>query len=410
MGKLVSPKEALEKILDKSQKTNTEYVDVLSAAGRVAADNPSSKRNLPPHDNSAMDGYAVKFEDLTECPAKLLIKGVIQAGDNVENLHLNRGEAYKIMTGAFVPSGSDTVIEYELTDIQDNFIIINDKKKFGANIRRKGEDLKIGDEIDIKGRLITPEIQSRLVSSGIMFLKVYRKPRIAVLGTGNELIFPEGSGSQSSTIDSNSFYVLSVFKSMGAEVSYLGISKDDTPSFITALNGYTDYDIIVTSAGISTGDFDVVMNSTGQLKIDWLFNGVKQKPGKPFSFGLLNENKLLFSLPGNPVSSAFCAYFYLIPAFKKISGYNFVDNPSVIGYLTDGFYKKNNRFHFNRGVLKYSSQENKFLVTPYKEQESHIINSIYECNCFIVADEAMTGKIDKGTQIECLIYDYSTVF
>lgn len=410
MEKLVTPQDALTKIYNKTSNTTTEYIDVLNATGRVAAENPISVRNLPPQNNSAMDGYAVKFEDINEIPAKLIIKGVIQAGDNVEHLHIQRGEAFKIMTGAFVPKGADTVVEYEITSSGENSVTINEKKKFGANIRKTGEDIKYGDEINITGKVINTEIQSRLISAGVVFLKIYAKPRIAVIGTGNELIFPEGSGNPFSTIDSNSFYVMSLLKTVGADVSYLGISKDDTKSFIKAMEQTVNYDIIITSAGISTGDFDVVSNSGKQLEIAWIFNGVKQKPGKPFSFGIMKNGNLIFSLPGNPVSSAFCTYYYILPALKKTCGYNHFQNPTVKGYLTKEFYKKNNRFHFNRGILKYLAEDNKFYVTPYGTQESHLISSLQESNCYIIVDASMTGKIEKDTLIECVIYDFNTIF
>lgn len=410
MEKLVTPQDALTKIYNKISNTTIEYVDVLNAIGRVVTENPISVRNLPPKNNSAMDGYAVKFEDINDIPAKLIIKGVIQAGDDVDGLHLKRGEAFKIMTGAFVPKDADTVVEYEITSSGENSVTINEKKKFGANIRKTGEDIKYGDEINIKGKVINAEIQSRLISAGVLFLKVYTKPRIAVIGTGNELIFPEGSGNPFSTIDSNSFYIMSLLKNVGADVSYLGISKDDTKSFIKVMEQTVNYDIVITSAGISTGDFDVVSNSGKQLEIEWIFNGVKQKPGKPFSFGIMKNGGMLFSLPGNPVSSAFCAYYYILPALKKMCGYKHFQNPTVKGYLTKEFYKKNNRFHFNRGILKYLAEDNKFYVTPYGTQESHLISSLQESNCYIIVDASMIGKIEKGTLIECVIYDFNTIF
>ena len=410
MEKLVTPHDALKKIHEKVVQTTFEYIDVLNALGRVAAENPLSVRNLPSRDNSAMDGYAVKFEDIIEVPAKLKIKGVIQAGDDVDNIHLQRGESFKIMTGAFIPKGADTVVEYEITSSDENFVTINEKKKFGANIRKKGEDIKFGDKISIEGELITSEIQSRLISAGLTFLKVYRRPRVAVIGTGNELILPEGSGNPFSTIDSNSFYVMSLLKTLKADVSYLGISKDDTESFVKTMEQTDKFDVVITSAGISTGDFDVVSKSSKKLGIDWIFNGVKQKPGKPFSFGIMKNGSMLFGLPGNPVSSAFCAYYYVLPALKNMSGYKRTENPMVKAYLTKEFYKKNNRFHFNRGTLRYDADENRFCVTPYGNQESHLINSLQDSNCYIIVDEDMIGKIEKDTLVNCLIYDFNTVF
>ena len=406
---LILPDQALETILENVKPTGMEVVDIFSGLNRVAAEDLFSKRDLPSMDNSAMDGFAVKVEDIEHLPATLTIKGTIQAGDSVEGLTVNHGECYKIMTGAFLPNGADTVVEHEATQLDEKNVTILQAKKKGANIRRKGEDIKIGDEINISGKVITPEIQARLISTGITFLNVYMKPKVLVLSTGNELTYPGDNANSDKIIDANSFYVASFLRQNGAEVNYLGIAKDEIHDFKEKVLSSNTYDFIVTSAGISEGDFDVVANATEELNIKWLFKGVKQKPGKPFSFGKINS-KYIFALPGNPVSSAFCTYFYILPAVKKMTGVKNFLNLFVTALTTDVVYKKNKRFHFNRGVLKWDCDNNLFKITPYKTQDSHIISSIAHCNCYFIIDSDFTGSLPAGSAVKCFIYDKDSIF
>ncbi|UOD35485.1 molybdopterin molybdotransferase MoeA [Deferribacteraceae bacterium V6Fe1] len=408
-GNLIRPLDALNEVLKCARIMSYELVDIFSAPGRTIFENPVSKRFLPPLDNSAMDGYAVKFEDIKNLPAKLKVIGNIQAGDSIKGLTLNSGEAFKIMTGAFVPGGADTVVEYEVTEqIGEEVTILKEKKK-GANIRVKGEDIAVGSVIDVKGKVVTPEIYARLISVGVNFVKVYTKPKALVIGTGNELAYPGDNSDSFKTIDANSFYISNLLKSNGAEVTYLGIAKDSVDDLVDKIKFAKNYDFIVTSAGISEGDFDVVTNSGKTLAINWIFKGVSQKPGKPFSFGLLGE-KPIFALPGNPVSSAFCTFFYILPFLKKMTGLDKYINDSVTATITVPMFKKNKRVHFNRGILKYDNVQREFMVTPYVSQDSHIISSIASSNCYIEIDEDTTGEIEVGSQVKCYIYDKNSIF
>jgi len=408
-GNLIKPLDALNEVLKRVKVMSYELVDIFSSPGRVIYENPVSKRFLPPLDNSAMDGYAVKFEDIKNLPAKLKIIGNIQAGDNIEGLILNKGEAFKIMTGAFVPEGADTVVEYEVTEqVGDEVTILKEKKK-GANIRFKGEDIAAGSVIELKGKAVTPEIYARLISVGVNFVKVYAKPKVLIIGTGNELAYPGDNSDPFKTIDANSFYVANLLKSNGAEVSYMGIARDNVEDLVDKIKSANSYDFIVTSAGISEGDFDVVTNSGKALAINWVFKGVSQKPGKPFSFGLLGE-KPIFALPGNPVSSAFCTFFYILPFLKKMTGSDKYHNDSITAITTETMFKKNKRVHFNRGVLKYCDDEGKFTVDPYVVQDSHVISSIASSNCYIMVEGYVTGEIKVGSRVKCYIYDKRSIF
>lgn len=408
-GDLIRPLDALNELLKYANKMSYEVIDIFSSPGRVIFENPVSKRFLPPFDNSAMDGYAVKFEDIKNIPAKLKVVGNIQAGDSIQGLRLNEGEAFRIMTGAFIPEGADTVVELEVTEHNSEEVTILKEKKKGANIRRKGEDITVGSVIEIKGKTVTPEIYARLISVGVNFVKVYRKPKALIIGTGNELTYPGDNSDLFKTIDANSFYLANFLKSNGAEVAYLGIAQDNVEDFVNKIKSANNYHFIVTSAGISVGDFDVVTNSDKALGINWIIRGVSQKPGKPFSFGLLGE-KPIFALPGNPVSSAFCTFFYILPFLKKMIGAENYHNDYVYATSTQAMFKRNKRVHFNRGILKYNRDEEKFKVIPYAVQDSHMISSIASSNCYIMVEEDAIGEIKVGSKVKCYIYDKSSIF
>lgn len=397
---MINPNEALEIILKDVKTVDTEVTDIFQALNRVIREKVVCNRFLPPCDNSAMDGYAVKYEDIKEIPAKLKETGILAAGDE-KNFILSSGECCRIMTGAFIPEGADTVVEFEATEEKDGYIHILKEKKKGANIRKKGEDIAVGDEIDFTGKKLDVFRQSRLVSTGNLFVRVSRKLRVAVMSTGDELDYPDSSNPYA-TIDNNSFFIKYFLEQEGVQADYFGISKDENEELLKKFEIAKSYDLIITSAGISNGDFDVVSNSADEAGIKWLFTSVNQKPGKPFSFGFLNDEIPVVSLPGNPVSSSFCTFFYVLPLVRKMLGIKDYHNEFYEAETTNEMNKRNNRYHFNRGFLKY--ENGKFLVEPYFTQDSHIIKSIAESNCFIMIPGELKGIIPAGTKLKVFKY------
>jgi molybdopterin molybdotransferase len=397
---MVNPNDALEMILKDINPVGTEVVDIFNGLNRIVRKKITCNRNLPPFDNSAMDGYAVKYEDIKQIPTNLKEIGIIAAGDNKQFV-LSSGECCRIMTGAFIPEGADTVVEFEATEKQNDLVKILKEKKAGANIRKKGEDISIGEVIDFTGEKLDVYRQSRLVSTGNLFVSVSRKLRIAVMSTGDELDYPD-SGNPAATIDNNSFFIKYFLEPEGAQVDYFGISSDENSALLEKFKMAKDYDLIITSAGISNGDFDVVSNSAKEAGIKWMFTTVNQKPGKPFSFGFMNNEIPVVSLPGNPVSSSFCTFFYVLPLVRKMLGYKNFENIHYNAATTHDMKKSNNRYHFNRGFLKYS--DGKFVVEPYFTQDSHIIKSIAESNCFIMVPGEIKGIIPAGTVLKVFKY------
>ncbi len=402
---MIHPLDALNTVLKNSEPKGEELVSVFEALGRVVSSSIKALRTLPPYDDAAMDGYALKYEDIKEIPARLKVKGTIKAGDSVDGLRLESGECFRIMTGAPVPEGADTVVEFEATKEKDGVVEILKPKKKGANIRQKGEDIKHGDTIDFKGEVITPYRLSRVVSTGNVFIPVYKKPSVCIISTGDELVHL--GDPKDGIVDSNSFFVRALLKQFGIDAGYLGISKDSSDDFIQKMHSAMEYDIIITTAGISFGDYDVVTNSEKELNIEWFFKYVKQKPGKPFAFGRIGRS-LIFSFPGNPVSTAFCSFFYLIPAIKKMLGYKKYEHQYFTAILTKPITKRNDRVHFNR--VKVELKDGKFYATPFETQGSNIIESIAQCNGFTMIEQERIGTIEKGEEVKVFLYDYEFLF
>ncbi len=403
---MILPFDALNVILDNMNPLGREKISIFDAQDRVVAGYVYSLLDLPVSDNSAMDGYAVRFEDIKDIPSKLSVKGVIKAGDSVVGLSVEKGECFRIMTGAPIPENADTVVEFEATQEKDGVVNILKQKKKYANVRFKGEDIKAGKKIDFIGEVINPYRLSRIVSTGNVFLPVYKKPSVCVIATGDELAYP-GDSVNESTIDSNSFFVKYILKDLNLDVSYLGIARDVDESLIELMEYAQNYDIIITTAGISFGDFDVVTNIEKKMNINWSFKYVKQKPGKPFAFGKIGNSRI-FSFPGNPVSTAFCSFFYLIPAIKKMMGYKKYMHTPIDALLTKPMSKRNDRVHFNRVSVKF--KDGNFYAEPFETQGSNIIESIASCNGFAMVDSDKIGEIGKGERIKVFLYDFESVF
>ncbi len=399
---MIAPLEALNIILRNVKPVGKELVSVFEASGRVVSGSIKALRTLPPYNDAAMDGYAVKHDDIQIIPVKLKVKGTIKAGDRVNGLKVENGECFRIMTGAPVPEGADTVVEFEVTKEKNGVVEILKPKKNGANIRLKGEDIKCGDTIDFKGEIITPYRLSRVVSTGNVFTPVYKKPSVCVISTGDELVHL--GDPNDGIVDSNSFFVRSLLNQFGIEAGYLGISKDNSEDFIQKMKSAMEYDIIITTAGISFGDYDVVTNSEKELNIEWFFKYVRQKPGKPFAFGKLGKS-FIFSFPGNPVSTAFCSFFYLIPALKKMLGIKDYKHTPIKAILTEPVKKRNDRVHFNRVKVEY--KDKKFYAKPFETQGSNIIQSIATCNGFAMIEENLIGTIETGTEVDVFLYDFN---
>ncbi|MRR53635.1 MAG: molybdopterin molybdenumtransferase MoeA [Deltaproteobacteria bacterium] len=363
--------EARKIILDSVVPLGVEKVEILTATGRVLAEDIAAPWDMPLWDNTAMDGYAVHAVD---CPGggTLKLAGFLPAGDHMI-AEVERGTAVKIMTGAPIPPGVDAVVPYEETEEQDDRVTIKTAVKPGDHIRFKGEDVRSGETVLPAGTLLRPSEISMLASFGKVFVPVYRRARVAILSTGDELVEPGEALAPGKIINSNSLALAAAVTQAGGIPVMLGIARDNRESLREKLVEGLRADVLITSAGVSAGDCDYVRDVLTELMVVQAFWRVDIKPGRPTAFGL-RDGKPIFSLPGNPVSSLLTFEEFVRPALLKMMGHSRVLRPMVKATLQMDIPKKPGRVNFIRVAV---TQENgEFLVQSAGKQDTGFLKTL----------------------------------
>ncbi|MBW2713200.1 MAG: molybdopterin molybdotransferase MoeA, partial [Deltaproteobacteria bacterium] len=311
MKEKISVAEAQEIILNASPRLGGETLGFSAAQGRILAEPITAGRTLPPLDNSAMDGYALRSEDIKAAapgsPVSLPVVFEVPAGGQGPR-PLVAGEAARIFTGAPVPLGADTVVEQEVVEARKGRACFQAAAPLGQHIRRAGEDVKAGDVVLQSGTQLGPGHLGLLASVGRTFVHVNQRPRVALLSSGDELVEPDGDPTGGRIVSSNSYSLAAQCRELGVETNYLGIAGDTPESVEAHLRAGLSSDILITSAGVSVGDHDHVRPLLEKLGCKLLFWGVRMKPGFPVTFGQFEpgQGPLVFGLPGNPVSAMVC--------------------------------------------------------------------------------------------------------
>jgi molybdopterin molybdotransferase len=384
---MISFKEALDRILSHVQPLGSEKVSLLEALGRVMAEDIYAKRNIPPLDNSGMDGYAVKYADIRNAskgrPIQLKVVEDLPAG-SVSTKRLGKGQAIRIMTGAPIPKGADTVVPVEETEKKDGFVSIFKAVPPGVHIRRAGEDVKKGDCILSRGSFIRPAEVGMLASVGRSFISVYQRPLVAILCTGEELVDVDGGLNGVKIVSSNSYTLAAQVKDCGAVPIQLGIVGDRKEEIREKLHQGIRADVLISSAGVSVGDYDFVKDALKDLGMKMVFWRVAMKPGKPLAFGTIN-GKPVFGLPGNPVSSMVSFEQFVRPSLLKMMGHRLLFRPTVEAVLKQGIEKRPGKRYFIRGFV--SLEKDQYFVTTTGEQGSGILRSMVRANGLIVIPE-----------------------
>ncbi len=294
----------------------TETIDLTESVNRVLAQEIRADMDLPPFDRSQMDGFAVRVEDVKDAPVKLKIIGESIAGKGFDG-ELKTGEAVRIMTGARVPNGADSVQKVELTNESDGFIEILEKTKINENTVLKGAEIESGAKIFEAGTMISENMIAAIASFGFEKLKVFRRPRVAVLSTGSEIV-EIGETPQKDQIRNSNSIMLKVFADKFAEVEILRSVKDDLENLKKAIaSAIENYDVLITTGGVSVGDYDFTKPVLRELGAEIFFERISLKPGKPTVFAKKN-NCLIFGLPGNPVSAAVTFFLFVRTAILKM--------------------------------------------------------------------------------------------
>ncbi|MBT6901843.1 MAG: molybdopterin molybdotransferase MoeA [Nitrospina sp.] len=393
---MIQVQEALNTILSKIQFKGVEKVPLDQALGRVLAEDVISRVNNPPLDNSAMDGYALIAEDIQsatpENPVKLDVVEEIAAGYTAKGV-LKPGQAMRIMTGAPIPSGANAVLMQEDTQKDSNAILCLDKADVDENIRMAGEDVKIGEEVIKKGTTLSPAHIGMMAVVGRSQIAVGQRPIVSILSTGDEILELDETPEGPQIFNSNGHMLAAQIKSAGGIPVYLGIAKDTEKDLMEKFESALKADVVVSSGGVSVGDYDLVKSSLQKMGQDMLFWKVAMKPGKPLAFGRIGDTPI-FGLPGNPVSSFVSFEQFVRPSLRKTMGCSDLSHKTVQAKLTRTIHKKPGRLHFLSSIVSWADGE--YTVTPAGEQGSGILKSAANANGLLIfpleADEIKQGQ------------------
>ncbi len=354
----ITPAEALRVILDETPVLAAETVAAREALGRVLAAPVDSPRTLPPADNSAMDGYAVRLADTARAseasPAVLRVSFEVAAGGEA-SVELGPGQAARVLTGAPVPPGTDAVVRQEDTEREGDRLTVLAAPGPREHIRDAGEDVRIGDRVLEPGAVLGPSELGLLASLGRGTVAVHQRPRVAILSGGDELVEPDGDVAGGRIVSSNSYSIAAQCRALGAEPVYLGIARDTRDDVERHFRAGLRADVLVSSAGVSVGDHDHVRPVLEKLGCRLAFWGVQMKPGYPLAFGRFEgeSGPLVFGLPGNPVSAMVTFEEFVRPALRRMMGHRGLFRPLVRARLGETLRKKAGRLHFVRVSLAH---------------------------------------------------------
>ncbi|WP_372728094.1 gephyrin-like molybdotransferase Glp [Nocardioides sp.] len=403
---LTSVDQHLERILAAIEPLPDFPQPLMETLGLAAAEDVVAPLPLPSFDNSAMDGYAVCQPDVAsasdEAPVHLPVVGEIGAGQ-ARLLAMSPGTAVKIMTGGRLPRGADSVVPYEWTDRGVARVRITRAPSEGQHIRRAGEDVAEGDLVLERGTVLGPRHLGLLASVGRASVRSRPRPRVVILSTGSELREPGTQLGHDSIYDGNSYLLAAAARQAGALAYRVGIVPDEPRAFLDALTDQlVRADIVVTSGGVSQGDFDVVKEALAPLGSVW-FGPVAMQPGKPQGFGLVGEeNTPIFTLPGNPVSSYVSFQTFVLPAIRKLMGKAPYSRPTTRARLTHGISSPAGRRQFVRG--EYARDNGGPYVAPVGGHGSHLIGDLASSNALVVVPEEVTF-LPAGEQVQVLLLD-----
>ncbi len=415
---MLSVEQAYERIMASFQTLEAEEKPLLDCIGQVLAEDIHSPLALPPLANSGMDGYALRHSDIAgaspENAKTLKVIGVVAAGQ-MPDIEVSPGTAIRIMTGAPVPGGADTVVPFEETDeVQrkregkplDQVAIFADMP-VGCNVRPAGEDVSQGELVLEKGTVVRAAEVGVIASLGMDQVKVIRRPVVAVLATGDELETVGAPLSAGKIYDANSFSLAASVLASGGVPRLLGIARDNLDDLNAKLEATAGADLVVTSAGVSKGDYDIVkdvLNQRGEMN----FWSVRMRPAKPLAFGHLDGPKgksiPLLGLPGNPVSAMVAFEMFARPAIRTMLGKAKMPRPMVEGVLTSPIHNEDGRRVYARVEVEF--KDGKYLATPTGPQGSNLLTSMSKANGLAICPEDLPSK-NTGETVQIIMLDWN---
>ena len=402
---MILVREARDIILNAIPILGSERVDVLSALGRVLAENVVAQHDVPPHNNSAMDGYAVRAEDVQTAaldhPVELVVIEDLPAG-RVSQQPVRTGQAIRIMTGAPVPDGANSIVRVEDTQPIGKKIV----RIFAAvpphyDVRLAGEDIRLGQTVLQRGTVLRAADIGVLASIGRSSVNVYQRAQVAILSTGDELVHLDEPLSPGKIYNSNSYSLAALVRETGAVPIQLGIARDTREELEAAFAAGVRADAMISSGGVSVGDYDLVKEILNQQGSQMQFWKVCMKPGKPQAFGTI-QGTPTFGLPGNPVSSMVSYEMFVRPALLKMMGHTRIYRRVVTATLQEDLRKRDERKHFVRVVLTESGQG--YQASTTGAQGSGILMSMSHANGLAVIDEERM-EVLAGEPVPVMLLD-----
>lgn len=396
----LSVDEAIACILDGVPALGPEQVGLFDAAGRTLAHDLAAALTNPPFDASSMDGYAVRAADLGASAPTLKVIGESAAGWPFAG-SVRHGEAVRIFTGAAIPDGADTVVIQEVTSASGETVTILESPRKGANLRWRGDDFHEGDTVITAGTRLTPRHVLLAASAGHAMLATVRRPVVAILATGDELVEPSDRPMAGQIVASNTYGLAAMVAAAGGDPRPIGIARDDADDLALKFAEAADADVLVTTGGASVGDHDLVRPSLEAWGASLDFYKIAMRPGKPVFFGRKGATRVL-GLPGNPLSVMIGGRVFLIPLIARLLGRRDTLAP-VPARLAKPLPANGPREHYMRAVLDTSEAHPQ--VTPLEGQDSAFVQALTMSNCLAVIP-ANSPALPEGTTVNVLPFDF----
>lgn len=397
---MVSFEEARSIILHSVQPIGTERIHLLEATGRVLAEDVAAPWDLPLWDNSAMDGYAVRWQDCLTTPCRLRVTGFLPAGATSDGITVEAGCAVRIMTGAPVPAGCDAVVPVEETDNGQEEVTLLATVKKGQHFRFRAEDVASGIIFARRGTCIRPPEVNMLAGFGMALAPVYRKPTVAILSTGDELVELGRTPGPGEIINSNALSLASAVREAGCIPRIIGIARDNRESHLEKLGEGLKADVLITSAGVSAGDCDLVRDILEELGAKQMFWKVGIKPGGPTAFAMYGSTPV-FSLPGNPVSTMITFEEFVRPALLRMQGRQRVLRPLFKAVLREALRKNPGKVQIVR--LRLEKEAGRWYATSAGNQQTAILRTMVDAQAIAVLPAESSGSA-AGDEVDVHYY------
>jgi molybdopterin molybdotransferase len=398
--RMIAVEEAQQLVLAEVERVGTENVAFTEALGRVLREDVRANSDVPQGDNTAMDGYAVRAEDIAHPPVQLRVIEDLPAG-TVASKRVEPGMAIRIMTGALMPEGADTVAHVEITDGGGEFVTVRESLRAGTNVRRRGEDMHAGDVVLTDGTPIGAAEIGVLAGVQKSVVRVARRPTVAILSTGDEIVDVDEPRPLGKVVNSNSYSLAALAREAGALPRMIGIVRDDRDTTIAAIESALESDFIISSGGVSVGAYDFVKDALDALGADTKFWQVAMKPGKPVVLSRLRE-RLYFGLPGNPVSCMVSFILFIAPALRKAMGQrtNLLP-PTVVTRMAASLKSRGDRRNYMR--VRVVARDGELVAMPMTSQGSGVSTSMVQANGLAIVETDVTS-IEAGALVSTVLF------